>query len=102
MTVRAFWPAGEAAQHDYELLRGAALAGTPSVGIAATRFQRRGLAGLIMWPSSEPFLSATVIGGCRPAWTPHHDPRLDSLAAAFELLLAAPLDTAAQIRKAHS
>lgn len=102
MTLRAFWPAGEAAQRDYELLRAATIAGTGVVGAAAARFQRRGLAGLIAWPTAEPILSAIVTGGSRPPWTPHNDPRLDTLAEAFQLLLAVPGDRAVHLRKAHS
>ena len=47
-----FWPVAEAAQADYEALRAAALAGEqPRDELAAARFARRGLAGLIAWPS---------------------------------------------------
>jgi hypothetical protein len=52
---RPFWPVGEAAQADYEALRAATLAGEqPRDELAAARFARRGLGGLIAWPSSEP------------------------------------------------
>ena len=52
---RRFWPIGEAAQADYEALRTTALAGEPPRDeLAAARFARRGLGGLIAWPSSEP------------------------------------------------
>jgi hypothetical protein len=83
-----FWPASEAAQVDYETLRAVAVAGGASVGMAAGRFQRRGLAGLIAWPASEPLFVAALAGAVRPPWTPHVDPRTDSLAAGYEFLLA--------------
>ena len=57
--------------------------------LAAARFARRGLAGLIAWPVSEPLYTAIVRGAPRPAWTPHADPRLEALAAGYELLLSA-------------
>jgi hypothetical protein len=90
--VRRFWPAGDAAQADYELLREVALAGGASLSIAAQRFERRGLAGLIAWPAAEPVFSAHLTGAIRPAWTPHADPRVEALAAGFELLLTTPVD----------
>ncbi|MDQ6613372.1 MAG: hypothetical protein M3083_01035 [Actinomycetota bacterium] len=37
--------------------------------------------------------AARVIGAARPAWTPRADPRLDALACAYELLVAAPAAT---------
>lgn len=92
--MRTFWPATEAAQADYETLRQAALAGDEPLSIAAGRFARRGLAGLIAWPNVEPVFAASVVGAARPPWTPHSDPRLDALAAGFEFLLAAPTDLA--------
>ena len=88
--MRPFWPAAEAAQSDYEMLREAVLGGGQVVTIAAGRFERRGLAGLIAWPASEPVFSACLAGALRPAWTPHADPRLEALAAGYELLLAPP------------
>ena len=48
----------------------------------------RGLAGLIAWPSTEPVYTAAVVGAQRPAWTPYADPRLEVLAASYELILA--------------
>ena len=87
---RRFWPAGEAAQADYEALRAHVLAtGAPPDSLAAARFDRRGLAGLIAWPSAEPVFDAALLGAARPPWTPHADPRLDALAAGFALLLDA-------------
>jgi hypothetical protein len=88
--VRAFWPAAEAAQVDYEMLRAAALSSGASDSVVAPRFARRGLAGLIAGPISEPVFMARLIGATRPAWTPHSDARLDALAASYELLVAAP------------
>jgi len=85
--VRAFWPPAEAAQADYELLRSAAVAGTPAVGPVAARFARAGLAGVIARPASEASFMATLIGARRPAWSPYGDPRLETLADAFELLV---------------
>lgn len=87
---RSFWPVGEAAQADYEALRAHVLAagGLPDSMIAA-RFGRRGLAGLIAWPSSEPIFQAEMLGALRPPWTPQADPRLDILAEGFALLLQA-------------
>jgi hypothetical protein len=57
-------------------------------GIAAGRFERRGLAGLIAWPAGEPLFTASVLGAARPPWAPYTDPRLDTLAAAYEFILA--------------
>ena len=82
-----FWPVGEGAQTDYEALRGAVLRGDPLQTLAAARFRRRGLAGLIAWPVAEPVYAATVHGAPRMPWTPHADPRLDALAAGYELVL---------------
>jgi hypothetical protein len=85
-----FWPVGEAAQADYEALRAHVVAtgGVPD-SLMAARFTRRGLSGLIAWPSAEPVFDATLLGARRPPWTPHDDPRLDALAAGFALLLTA-------------
>jgi hypothetical protein len=83
-----FWPVGQPAQADYEALRAHVLAtGAPPDSLAATRFARRGLPGLIAWPSAEPGFDAELLGAHRPPWTPHHDPRLDALSDAFALLL---------------
>ena len=86
MTQR-FWPAAEAAQADYESLRAAVLAGAPSTGVVAARFARRGLAGIIAWPASEPVFEVVFVGGQRARWSPHVDARLDALAAGFALIL---------------
>jgi hypothetical protein len=99
--VRRFWPAREAAQADYELLRKVVLAGGASLSVAAQRFERRGLAGLIAWPAAEPAFSARLSGAARPAWTPHVDPRLEALAAGFELLLGRPTAGALMLEEAR-
>jgi hypothetical protein len=91
---RVFWPVGEAAQADYEALRADALTAErpAALSLAATRFGRRGLAGLIAWPTSEPVFSGPVLGGARPRWSPYDDPRMDALAAGFAFLLGADSD----------
>ena len=98
MSARSFWPPAEAAQIDYETLRTQALEpdGQPQ-GLAAARFARRGLAGLIAWPSAEPVFGAELLGAARAAWTPHDDPRVAALAASYEFLLdaAARVDSVA-------
>jgi hypothetical protein len=33
--------------------------------------------------------AASLVGARRPRWTPHTDPRLEALAAGYELILAA-------------
>lgn len=90
--MRLFWPPAEAAQADYEALRAAVLAGTPSAGPPAARFARGGLAALIARPVADPVFVATVQGAPRPAWSAHADPRLDALAAGYRLLLASAAD----------
>jgi hypothetical protein len=88
MLTRSFWPAGEAAQAEYESLRSHVLsAGALPDSSSAARFSRRGLAGLIAWPTSEPIFRADLVAAPRPKWTPHSDPRIDALAAGFALLL---------------
>ena len=90
MSARSFWPPIEAAQVDYETLRTHALApGGAPLGLAAARFARRGLAGLIAWPSAEPVFVAELVAAARPAWTPHEDPRMAALAAGYQFLLDA-------------
>jgi hypothetical protein len=89
-----FWPIGEGAQADYEALRKAVLSGEPMQSLAAARFARRGLAGLIVWPVAEPLYTAVTFGAQRPAWTPYTDPRLEVLAAGYELILRVPADFA--------
>jgi hypothetical protein len=81
---------GEAAQADYESLRAHVLAvGDLPDSLVAARFARRGLAGLIAWPGAEPVFRAEMVGGTRPPWSPHADPRLDALGDVFALLVDA-------------
>jgi hypothetical protein len=98
VSTRSFWPPVEAAQVDYETLRAHVCEhpGLPQ-GLAAARFARRGLAGLIAWPAAEPVFVADLLGATRPAWTPHDDPRVAALAAGYEFLLdaAARVDSVA-------
>jgi len=84
-----FWPIGEASQADYEVLRAAALAGEPARDeLAAARFARRGLGGLIAWPSSEPVYLGAIVGARRPAWSGAEDPREAALGEAYGFLVA--------------
>ncbi|GAB7007763.1 hypothetical protein JCM18899A_52390 [Nocardioides sp. AN3] len=88
MSVRSFWPPLEAAQIDYETLRSHLLEhGRLPDDLAAVRFGRRGLAGLISWPVSEAIFVAELAGASRPAWSPRDDPRVDALAAGYQFLL---------------
>lgn len=96
---RCFWPIGEAAQADYEVLREAVLSGQPKQSLTAARFARRGLAGLIAWPASEPIYTAVISGAERARWIPHADPRLDALIAGYELILRVSPDVAVARRK---
>ena len=90
MSARAFWPPDEAAQADYEMLRAHLLGhGALPGGLAAARFTRRGLAGLIAWPAAEPDFRAGLVGAARPPWTPQADPREQALAATYQFLLDA-------------
>jgi hypothetical protein len=93
---RGFWPVGEAAQADYERLRGLALAGTPAVDLAARRFERDGLWGLIACPQAAAVYVASVVGAERPAWSPYQDPRELLLADGYQIIVAA---SAAQARE---
>ena len=83
-----FWPAADPRQVAYERLRTAVLAGgrLPDE-LAAARFARRGLAGLIIWPQAEPVFNAHLVGAARAAWTPYADPRVAVLAASYRMLL---------------
>jgi hypothetical protein len=90
VSTRSFWPPTEAAQVDYEALRAHLLEhGRLPDDLAAARFARRGLAGLVTWPVSDPIFVAELVGASRPAWSPHADPRLDALAAGYQFLLDA-------------
>src|ERR1700677_71776 len=88
VSTRSFWPAEKAAQVDYETLRAHTLehGGLPA-SLAAARFARRGLAGLIALPSAQPVFAAYLRPCARPAWTPYEDPRVAALAAGYEFLL---------------
>ena len=99
---RSFWPIGEAAQADYETLRRHMLvAGSLPDSLTAARFGRRGLPGLIAWPTAEPVFQADLIGALRPAWTPHTDPRLEALCEGFALLLQAAGHTNPEVLDGH-
>jgi len=90
VSARVFWPPAEAAQADYEMLRAHLLqAGNLPAGLAAARFARRGLAGLIAWPAAEPDFRAELASAARPPWTPGTDPREQALAACYQFLLDA-------------
>jgi hypothetical protein len=90
VSVRSFWPPTEAAQADYEALRAHVLEhGRVPAGLAAARFARRGLPGLIAWPAAEPVFVADLLEAARPAWTPHEDPRVAALGAGYQFLLDA-------------
>jgi hypothetical protein len=84
-----FWPICEPAQADYEQLRTIVITGG-DVGemLAARRFARRGLAGLISWPSAEPAYLGSVIGARRPPWCGCEDPRERQLHDTYAFLLA--------------
>jgi hypothetical protein len=83
-----FWPVGEAAQADYEQLRAAVLAGEAiNEVLAARRFARRGLAGLIGWPQSHADYLGCLVGASRPPWSGAEDPRETQLADAYGFLL---------------
>jgi hypothetical protein len=84
-----FWPVAEPAQADYEQLREIVLAGGELGEIlAARRFARRGLAGLISWPSAEPTYLGSLVGARRPPWCGCEDPREQQLHDTYALLLA--------------
>jgi hypothetical protein len=92
VSPRSFWPPIEPAQIDYETLRAHVLEQDRLPDdLPAGRFSRRGLAGLITWPVSDPVFVAELLGASRPAWSPHADPRVEALAAGYQFLL----DTAA-------
>jgi len=93
-----FWPVAEAAQADYEQLRAAVLGGDAiDELLAARRFGRRGLAGLIAWPQSQADYLGGVIGAARPAWSGTEDPRELQLADADGFLLGCA-EAAQQLR----
>jgi hypothetical protein len=83
-----FWPVAEPAQADYEQLRAIVLAGGQlDELLAARRFERRGLAGLISWPTAQPSYLGSVIGARRPPWSGSEDPRDDQLRDTYAFLL---------------
>jgi hypothetical protein len=83
-----FWPVGGAAQADYEQLRAAVLVGDPlDELLAARRFARRGVAGLIGWPQSHADYLGCLVGVTRPPWSGAADPRETQLADAYGFLL---------------
>lgn len=96
---RCFWPISEQSQADYERLREAVLLGRPFASAAATKFSRRGLAGLIAWPRAEPIYSAVLLGADRPPWTPYADPRVGLLADSYELILSAVTESAVVLER---
>ncbi len=86
-----FWPIAEPAQADYEQLRAIVLGGGELGEIlAARRFDRRGLPGLISWPSAEPAYLGSVLGARRPAWCGCEDPRERQLHDTYAFLLDVP------------
>lgn len=91
---RCFWPISEQSQADYERLREAVLSGRSFASAAATKFSRRGLAGLIAWPRAELIYSAVLLGADRPPWTPYADPRVGLLADGYDLILSAVTESA--------
>ena len=86
--MKSFWRPLETAQVDYEALRRVALAGGHSITTIAHRFDRIGLAGLILRPVSDADFAVTIVGASRPSWTPYRDPRQDAIGDAYELLLS--------------
>ena len=89
-----FWPVAEPAQADYEQLRAIVLAGPePGDLLAARRFARRGLAGLISWPAAEPVYLGSVIGARRPPSSGGEDPREGQLRDTYALLLDRDADS---------
>ena len=88
------WPIAEPAQADYEQLREIVLAGG-ELGelLAARRFERRGLAGLISWPQAEPAFLGSVIGAPRPPWCGAQDPRAACLCDTYAFLLDRDTDS---------
>lgn len=85
--MRQFSPFVEAAQSDYETLRRTVLEDRAGPSIAGLRFERRGLAGLILCPVSEPLFVVELVGANRPAWSPYEDLRLGALGQGYALLL---------------
>jgi hypothetical protein len=82
------WPVREPGQAAYERLRTAALAGTWTLDRDAARFERGGLRALIVDPVAAPLFVARLVAVPRPPWSPYADPRIDTLAEAYQLLTA--------------
>ena len=75
-------------QVDYEALRAHLLEhGALPDDLAAARFGRRVLAGLIAWPVGQPVFVGELIGASRPAWSPYVDARVSALASGYQFLL---------------
>jgi hypothetical protein len=73
----------------YEQLRAIVLAGGELGDIlAARRFARRGLGGLISWPASEPEYLGSIVGARRPPWCGSGDSREQRLRDVYGFLLA--------------
>jgi hypothetical protein len=88
------WPIAEPAQADYERLRGIVLTGGEfGELLAARRFERRGLAGLISWPAAEPVYLGSVIGAPRAPWSGAEDPRDGYLCDTYAFLLDRDTDS---------
>ena len=88
------WPIAEPAQADYEQLREIVLGGGELAELlAARRFERRGLAGLISWPTAEPAYLGSVIGAPRAPWCGAEDPREASLCDTYAFLLGRGTDS---------
>ena len=88
------WPIAEPAQADYEQLRELVLRGG-ELGelLAARRFERRGLAGLISWPTAEPAFLGSMIGAPRVPWCGAEDPREACLCDTYAFLLGRDIDS---------
>ncbi len=83
-----FWPAHEPVQADYERLREAVLSGTTLLTPQARRFAQGGLFALISHPAPAQLYVASVAAVSRPAWTPYADPRGETLAEVYRILIA--------------
>jgi hypothetical protein len=83
-----FWPAREPVQADYERLREAALSGTTLLNPQARLFAQGGLFALISHPVPAQLYIASVAAMPRPAWTPYADPREETLAEVYRILIA--------------
>ena len=57
--------------------------------VRPARFERAGLAALIIRPLALPVFSAVITGAARPPWSPYADPRSEAIIDVYRLLLAA-------------